>query len=89
MLALAALWKARGPLIWVLRLVLGLSLILTLGDAGHLYGWIHELFPQIGLMRFPIKWVVLAGAAIPLLAAFGVSQWQASKKEEKREFRIA
>jgi hypothetical protein len=89
MLALAALWKARGPLIWVLGLVLGVSLILALGDAGHLYGWIHELFPQIGLMRFPIKWVVLAGAAIPLLAAFGVSQWQASKNEEKREFRIA
>jgi hypothetical protein len=48
----------------------------------------HELFPEVGLMRFPIKWIVLAGATIPLLAAFGLSRWRASENDEKREFGI-
>src|SRR5206468_4213836 len=46
----------------------------ALGDAGYLFGWIRRVFPQIGFMRFPIKFVIPAIFMLPLLAAFGARE---------------
>ena len=45
-----------------------LSLVLALGDAGYLFAWIRKTLPQMGFMRFPIKFMIPATFVIPLLA---------------------
>jgi hypothetical protein len=54
---------------------------MALGGNGNLYPLLLKLFPPIGFMRFPVKFVVLATFAIPLLAACGVS-WVQSRPAE-------
>ncbi len=70
-LALVAAWQVRQRRIRVLLLVAGVSLILALGDDGHLFTWLKKLIPQLGLMRFPIKFVLPVVFILPLLAGYG------------------
>jgi len=84
-LALVAIWKARRPMVWLCGLVFGISIILALGDAGHLFSWLRTGIPQIGVMRYPVKFVVLAAAVVPLLAAFAIAHWQRSKERRLLE----
>lgn len=70
-LALVALAQVRERRTWVLgALALG-GLVLALGERGGLYAVLGQLLP-LGLMRFPIKFVVLTCFALPLLAALAV-----------------
>ena len=62
---------------WRVRVLAGLALlgaILAMGDDGFVYGLLRRVVPQLGAMRYPIKFVVLAVFTLPLLAAFGVRQ---------------
>jgi hypothetical protein len=59
-------WRVR-----VLAGLLCLGLVLALGDNGLLYRGLRLGIPGLGFARFPVKFVVLAIAAAPLLAAFG------------------
>lgn len=70
--AVFALWRVRERRVWFLGAVMVASLTLALGDYGHLYTWLRAALPQFGFIRFPIKFIVLAAFATPLLAAFGV-----------------
>jgi hypothetical protein len=89
--ALLAVWQVRKPRTWLLMGLALFSLIMALGDHGFLYTWIRHALPQLGFMRFPIKFVVLATFVIPLLAAFGVDwlmglsagQWQPGWRKAK------
>src|SRR5207247_649163 len=50
--------------------------------------WLKKLFPVLGFMRFPVKFVVLATFVIPLLAAHGLSWLQGVPAERwPREWR--
>ena len=80
-LAASALWRAsalrsstatedgRSRRIWLLATVALLGLVLALGGATPLYGWLSAHVSAIGLMRFPIKFVILPVFILPLLAA--------------------
>src|SRR5207247_508738 len=59
-LSCLGIWKARDKRIWLLAAFTVLSLFLALGDNGLLMAGIRKLLPQIGLMRYPIKFVVIA-----------------------------
>src|SRR5579859_6612042 len=72
-LALLALWHVRQRRVWLLGALVFLSLNLALGENGWAYKALKEVVPQVGFMRFPIKFVVLAVFALPLLAAFGAA----------------
>jgi hypothetical protein len=61
-------WRIRGVALLAL-----LGLVLALGDAGVAYAALKRAIPQLGFIRFPIKFVVLTVFALPLLAACGVS----------------
>src|SRR5438477_5145853 len=89
LLALLAVWKVRRPMAWIFGLILGLSLTLALGEAGHLFSYIGKVLPQLALMRYPVKLVVFAACVAPLLAAFAVSAWQQAKDEQQREIWLA
>src|SRR5204863_2144226 len=87
-LALLAAWRLREGRVWLLAVVAGLSLILALGDAGHLHLWLRRVIPALGFARFPVKFVMLAIFIIPLLAAYAVSRYQSlPAAEQQREQR--
>ena len=89
LLALLAVWKVRRSMVWLCGIMLGLSLILALGEAGHLFDYVRKVVPQITLMRYPVKLVVFAAALAPLLAAFAISAWQQTEGQERREVWIS
>jgi hypothetical protein len=74
-LALWAAGRLRQPRAFPLTLLLLASLVLSLGDGGKIYLWIREAVPVANFMRFPIKFVVVAMFALPLLAAMAVAEW--------------
>jgi hypothetical protein len=47
--------------------------VLALGAAGHLYPLLQQVFPAMGVARYPVKYLFIAGFSVPLLAAFGAS----------------
>jgi len=82
--ALAA-WTAcrrRSWRVWVLAGLTLFCIILALGDATPVYRWLSRHVSAIGLMRFPIKFVILPVFALPLLAALGL----AGRRAETRSF---
>jgi hypothetical protein len=83
-LALFGVWRARGRKAGFLAGVALFSMWMALGGNGHLYPLLLKLFPPIGFMRFPVKFVVLATFAIPLLAACGVSWFQSRSTQAWR-----
>ncbi len=71
--AALSLWRVRNWRVWVLAGVAVFSLMIAMGENGLVYPALKKLLPQIGFLRFPIKFVVLAMFALPLLAAYGAS----------------
>ena len=68
-LALLAVGQVRRPRVWLLAAMTALCLILALGDHGWVYPALKHLLPGLGFMRYPIKFVILPTALLPLLAA--------------------
>src|SRR5438477_1436671 len=77
-LAVLAPFLVRKRNAQLLALMAVMSLILALGDAGILFGWLRHAIPQFGFMRYPVKFLVLLSFALPLLAAYAVSHLQNS-----------
>jgi hypothetical protein len=71
-LAIIAALHARHARVWLLLGLSALGVGLAFGDNAFLYPAFRKLAPQLGFMRFPIKFIVLFALALPLLAAFGV-----------------
>ena len=63
----------RRRRVWLLTALAGFCLVLALGDATPVYGWLSRRVSVIGLMRFPIKFVILPVFILPLLAAYGLA----------------
>jgi hypothetical protein len=75
-LALGTMWRARQGRVWLLAALAGSCLILALGDATPVYGWLSRHVGVVSLMRFPIKFVILTVFVLPLLAAYGLAEIQ-------------
>ncbi len=75
-LAAVAVWRRREPRVWLLAAFVGASLVLALGDQGYVYLWLRHLFPVLGMFRYPIKFVIVTSALLPLLAAYGGFQYE-------------
>ena len=72
-LAVWAVWRARTPRVWILFGLAGFGLLMALGGKGPLYDLVTRLLPFLGLLRFPVKYVILATFTVPLLAAIGLA----------------
>ena len=68
----AAAWVRRGRIGWLLLPAL-VCFILALGEATPVYGWLLRHFGALGMMRFPVKFLILPVFVLPLLAAFALS----------------
>ncbi|MBG86150.1 MAG: hypothetical protein CMO80_04535 [Verrucomicrobiales bacterium] len=84
--AFLGLWKQRERRVWILGGATLLALMLALGKKGFVYSLLVDLFPGGGIARYPIKFVLLAAFAIPLLAGYGVAHFlaQTENKSESR-----
>ena len=73
-----AVWcaaRVRDRRVWLLTALTLATLLLALGDATPLYAWVQRLCPAIDVMRYPVKFVVVATFALPLLAALAVARF--------------
>jgi hypothetical protein len=73
-LAARAVWQSRRGWVWLLAALSLLCLILALGDATPVYRWLSRHISAIGLIRFPIKFVILPVFALALLGALGLAE---------------
>ncbi len=88
-LALLAFWKARSKQVWILVSLSALSILMAMGESGFIMSAVRHVIPQLGYMRYPIKFVVLGTFLIPLLAAYGMAwfqelpneRWKAERKK--------
>ncbi len=71
-LALFAIARVRDRRVWTLAVLVGVSLMLSMGNEIRLYSGMVSVLPSIGLMRYPIKFVIMAVLLVPLLAAYAV-----------------
>jgi hypothetical protein len=77
LLAVLAFCRGNGNRrgrIWLLWGFLLFMLWMALGESGKLYSWLRAFVPGASMLRFPIKFVVLAAFILPLLGAYGVAQ---------------
>jgi hypothetical protein len=88
-LALLALVQVRRRRVWALGALAALSLVLALGENGPLYAWLRRVFPWLGVVRFPIKFVYLAGFVVPVLAAYAVKRLSSTAPGEHRQARAS
>ncbi len=72
-LALVAVVTVPKRRVRVLTFLMGIALVLALGDSGILFSWLRRLIPQFGFMRYPAKFLALVTFSLPLLAAHAVS----------------
>jgi len=77
-------WRARHGRAWILIGVTLFGAIAALGENGHLYTWMKQLCPWIGVGRYPVKFMVLAAFALPLLGAFAVPSLAPASRSQGR-----
>jgi hypothetical protein len=73
-LALFACGRARARQVPMLGALSLFCLVLALGDNGLLYQAIRALFPGLGFMRYPVKFMILPAFSVPVLAAYGAAK---------------
>ncbi len=86
-LAGCALKFARSRRVWILAGLAVFSLLMAWGENGFLYPLVKRCIPLLGVARYPIKFVLLAAFALPLLAAFAIRALEARKEEAARSQR--
>jgi hypothetical protein len=81
-LAVVGFLLRRESRVWLLAGIGLLGLLLAPGDQSLAYAGLRALVPQVGFMRFPIKFVVLTLFVLPPLAAWGIKQilWSVSAR---------
>jgi hypothetical protein len=80
LLAAVAVRRARNWSVLVLAGLLVAGLVLALGDNTALYRGLLSVFPGIGFIRYPVKYVILVLAVAPGLAAFGLKALETRKE---------
>src|SRR5882724_9572981 len=75
LLSLMALVSERTRRVRWLAVFCLVSLALALGTHGFVYDWLRRTTPGLGLMRYPIKFIVPCAVILPLLGGFGVRAW--------------
>jgi hypothetical protein len=70
--ALAALALLRRPSLWIWSMgtLAALCVVLATGNATPLYPWLRTHVGIVGLIRFPVKFVILPVFVLPLMAAY-------------------
>ena len=78
LLAVLAVVTVRDRRVWLLGVAAGMALLLSFGDSVFLYRWARHFLPQLSLVTYPVKFVLLISFCVPLLAGFALARLQAS-----------
>jgi hypothetical protein len=70
-LTIVAVCRVRDWRVRLLAVLCFIALVLAWGDTSLLYCVLRSCFPGLGFVRYPVKFVILVLALMPLLAAFG------------------
>ncbi|MGA2178377.1 MAG: YfhO family protein [Verrucomicrobiota bacterium] len=73
-LALLAIWMVRERRVWLLGAAAMVALVFALGENTFVYPALRKIIPQLSLMTYPIKYVILVAFSAPLLAAFALAR---------------
>jgi Bacterial membrane protein YfhO len=84
-LALLEIWKVRERRLCLLTAIAGCAIIFALGPHTPVFRALRHLFPQLGFVTYPVKYLLLVTFIAPLLAAFAL----AHLREQKRQKHIA
>ena len=88
LLAAAGFLKGASRRQAAIALLLLLSAWLALGEKGLLYAALQKVFPFLGFMRYPVKFVAMASFCFPLLAAISIARWIPLHNEEARPAKV-
>ena len=84
-LAAMALWRRRRNVeVWVMLVLSVFCLVLATGNATPIYGWMSAHVGIVGLIRFPVKFVILPVFAMPLMAAYALTGPSAESAKASR-----
>ena len=83
LLACLAAWWPRERRYVVLSLAAGLALLLSFGEHTFVYRWARVVVPQISMMTYPVKFVLVLAFAVPLLAGFAFAQLRPAQEGAK------
>ena len=73
-LAALALWRRRSVQVWLLGALTLFCLILAMGNSTPVYSWLSAHIHILGLIRFPVKFLMLPVFALPLMAAYALAE---------------
>ena len=80
-LAIAGACLARTRIAVIIAATILFCWIMALGPHGFFYERIKNIFPLIGIARFPVKFTILTAFLVPLLAAWGIERVQTSQNK--------
>ena len=83
-LAIAGAWLARTRMTVVIAATALFCWIMALGPHGFFYERIKNIFPLIGIARFPVKFAILTAFFVPILAAWGIERVQIPQNKNSR-----
>ncbi len=88
-LILMGVWLVSRPGFreWVIFLMVLAAANLALGPYNPFYGLLKGLFPGIGFMRYPVKFVIVMVMGMPILAGLAWSRWVAADSSRRVERR--
>ena len=87
-LAVAAAWLVRSRRAWLLAIATVLGVCLAMGSNAPFYAGLREVFPPLGLMRYPVKFVFVTFFTIPLLGALAIQALDAPETLRRRAWRL-
>lgn len=73
-LALLAIWKCRDGRVWLLTAIAIVAVIFALGPSTPIFPALRHIFPQLGFVTYPVKYLLLVTFIAPLLAAFALAK---------------
>lgn len=73
LLGAVSAWRMRDWRVRLLTILIFLGLVLSWGDTSVVFCALKWCVPGLGLVRYPVKFVILVLALAPLLAAFGIA----------------
>ncbi|MSU58608.1 MAG: hypothetical protein EXS35_10600 [Pedosphaera sp.] len=74
LLALLAAWRSRERRVWLLAAAGLIALAFAFGDQTFVVRELRRLIPQLTMMTYPVKYVLLVTFVAPLLAAFALAR---------------
>jgi hypothetical protein len=80
-LGLLAVLYVRERMVWLLTFITTLALLFALGENTPIYPLIRKLIPQLSFITYPVKYVLVAVFAMPLLAAFALTNMEKFSKK--------